>query len=291
VLSSLPDGLRWAFKAMASPCEARFDTDDEELAARLGALVEAEAARIERKFSRYLPDSVVSRINAGGRVELDSETAALLDYADGCFELSKGRFDITSGVLRKLWRFDGTATLPSEAQTKAMRKLVGWRKIGWKQGDKAIELPAGMEIDFGGIGKEYAVDSAVQILAAQKSPPFLVNFGGDLRVSGPRRDGSPWRVALESVDAEGETMGRLELSAGALTTSGDMHRSIVVDGKRYGHILDPRSCRPVADPPRSITVAAPTCLQAGILSTLAMLHGKQAERFIEREGIRAWWVR
>jgi thiamine biosynthesis lipoprotein len=291
VLNTLPDGLCWRFRAMASPCEARFDTDDSKLAGRLGALVEEEAARIETKFSRYLPDSVISRINAGGRVEVDAETAALLDYADGCFKLSKGRFDITSGVLRRLWRFDGTATLPSETQTKAMRKLVGWRKIGWKPGDRAIELPEGMEIDFGGIGKEYAVDSAVQLLVGENSPPFLVNFGGDLRVSGPRRDGSPWRVALESVDTESGTMGRLELSAGALTTSGDKHRSMVVDGKRYGHILDPRSCRPVADPPRSVTVAAPTCLQAGILSTLAMLHGKQAERFIEREGIRAWWVR
>ena len=119
----------------------------------------------------------------------------------------------------------------------------------------------------------------------------MVNFGGDLRVSGPRAGGERWRVAIESVDEFGVSEAFLEVATGALTTSGDSRRFLMKNGVRYSHILDPRTGWPVKDPPRSVTVAAPTCLEAGLMSTMAMLHGRSAERFLKREGVQAWWMR
>lgn len=282
---------RHAFTAMNSPCEFIAECDDPTYMNRLGAIVESEARRIETKFSRYLKDSVISTINAakGKPVEVDLETLALLRYSGHCWEISNGLFDVTSGVLRQAWSFDGTRQLPATKVTKQLVKNVGWQKISIS--DTAITLPAGMEIDFGGVAKEYAVDSAMNRVRAVTQAPCLINFGGDLRVSGPRDHQQPWRIQLESVDNTRPQEGYLDIKSGALTTSGDAKRLIIHNGVRYSHILNPRTGRPVKNPPRSITVAAETCLQAGILSTLAMLHGSKAEQFLRNEEITAWVVR
>ncbi|MBS0332973.1 MAG: FAD:protein FMN transferase [Proteobacteria bacterium] len=290
-LKRTAEGLAWTFSAMASPCEVHVETDDEAVARAVGVAVEAEARRIERKYSRYRDDSLIGRINhaAGASVAVDPETAALLDYAAQCHALSGGRFDITSGALRRVWKFDGSDRVPDSEAVDAILSKVGWDKVGWADG--AIVLPAGMEIDLGGLGKEYAVDTATAAGARLTDRPLLVNFGGDLRASGPRRDGARWNVALESPDQAGATDGVLSLASGALATSGDARRFLLKDGVRYAHILDPTTGWPVRDPPRSVTVAAETCLQAGLYSTLAMLHGAQAEAFLQGEGVQAWVIR
>ena len=290
-LTPVAEGFCYAFKAMASPCEVRVETTDADLAQRLGRIAEAEAARIEAKYSRYREDSALSRINAaaGKAVAVDTETAALIDYAAHCYDLSEGSFDITSGVLRRAWRFDGSDRVPTREAVDGVLPYVGWEKVVWRRPE--LTLRPGMEIDFGGLGKEYAVDSALRLIQAASDAPLLVNFGGDLHVSGPRTGGGPWRVAIESIDVRGAAEGRLELLQGALATSGDAHRYLLKDGVRYSHILDPHTGWPVKDPPRSVTVAAATCMEAGILSTLAMLQGRSAEAFLAREGVPAWWVR
>jgi thiamine biosynthesis lipoprotein len=121
--------------------------------------------------------------------------------------------------------------------------------------------------------------------------PALVNFGGDLRVSGPRANGEPWNVAIESIETQGHLAGMLQLSHGALATSGDVRRFLLKDGVRYGHILDPLTGWPVKDAPRSVTVAAESCVEAGLSATLAVLNGRKAEAFLKREKIRAWVIR
>jgi len=279
------------FSAMASPCEVRADDPDLILAAHLGQIAEAEARRIEIKYSRYRDDSVVTKINTshGKPVTLDDETAALLDYADSCYQLSNGLFDVTSGVLRRIWKFDGSDNVPSKQQVAEVLPFIGWNKVTWRRPE--LILPEDMEIDFGGLGKEYAVDSAVLKIMQVSDAPVLVNFGGDLRVSGPRTGNQRWRVAIESVDGESVSTARLEIANGALTTSGDARRFLLKNGVRYSHILDPRTGWPVKDPPRSVTVAAPTCMEAGVISTLAMLQGKKAEKFLKREGVQSWVVR
>jgi thiamine biosynthesis lipoprotein len=280
-----------AFVAMATPCEIRVQTVDSALAETLALLAQQEALRIEHKFSRYRGDSVVSLINASGRDGLlvDAETADLLDFAQECHDASDGLFDITSGVLRRVWRFDGSDQLPAPGRIAALMPLVGWRKVSWRK--PHLRLVPGMEIDFGGLAKEYAVDLALHQLASATARPVLVNFGGDLRVSGPRDGGSAWHVAIESVEMAGNAAGVIRLSSGALATSGDARRFILRDGVRYGHILDPRTGWPVKSPPRSVTVAAETCVEAGLTATLAMLQGKDAEAFLKEEEVRAWCIR
>ncbi len=275
---------------MAGPCVVLVDTDEEILGAEVGAIVKNEALRVEAKFSRYRP-SVITRINetAGQAAEVDDETADLIDYAVQCHALSGGLIDITSGALRRVWKFDGTGTVPTMFQVRDALQHVGWSQVTWER--PILRLRPGMEIDFGGLGKEYAVDRALALVEARTRAPVLVNFGGDLRVSGPRQDGSPWYVAIEHVDRAGAAAGLLELSGGALATSGDTHRHVISAGVRYGHVFDPRTGWPITDAPRSVTVHAATCTEAGLLAKLALLRGAEAESFLKSEKVRAWCVR
>lgn len=285
------DFFRYAFNAMATPCDLKIETTDAALANRAGQMVEAEAVRIEHKFSRYRADSVVSKINAnaGTSMAVDDETAQLIDFAVISYDLSAGLFDITSGILRRAWTFDGGTRVPSAHDIAKVLAFVGWDKVEWNR--PTLRLMPGMELDFGGIGKEYAVDRAIALLGELTDAPVLVNFGGDLRVSGPSRSGGAWRIALESTDAPGSAAGTFDLFSGALATSGDARRFVVSGGKRYGHILNPQTGMPVDDPPRSVTVAAPTCVEAGMIATLAILNGAQAEAFLRAEQVRAWCIR
>ena len=263
---------------------------DRALAERIVSLVAAEAARVEAKLSRYRPGNVIDTINtAGGRtVVVDDETARLLDYAARLFELSEGRFDVTSGVLRRAWRFDGSDRVPSADVIESLLPLVGWHKVRWHAPELTLE--PGMEIDLGGIGKEYAVDRAAA-LVRPLSERCLLNFGGDLLALGPQAGGRPWRVGVESLKTRGAAATEIELSVGALATSGDTHRFLQKDGKRYSHILDPTTGRPVDGAPHSITVAAPTCTQAGMLATLSLLRGRDAEVFLAAQGAQHWALR
>jgi FAD:protein FMN transferase len=280
------------FRAMGSPCEVLVDSAHEQLAQAVTGAVAACAQRIEHKFSRYRDDSIVARINraAGTPFEVDEETARLIDFADRLWRISDGKFDVSSGVLRRAWQFDGGTRLPSPGEIRESLALVGWSRASWRR--PILTLQPGMEIDFGGIGKEYAVDRALAAAMALTPDPVLVNFGGDLAASGPRRDGSAWRVGIEQVSSAAadppQAAWTLELHSGALATSGDTHRYVTRAGRRLPHILDPRTGEPVAGAPHSVTVAAPTCVQAGMWCTLAMLEGAGAEEFLRREGLRHW---
>lgn len=274
------------FTAMASPCEVLVDTDDPAEAGSLASVAAVEARRVEAKFSRYQEDSVVGRLNraAGRTVAVDEETARLLDYAAACWEESEGLFDVTTGALRRAWTFDGSGRVPGEDAVRAALRHVGWPRVRWD--GAAFTMPAGMEIDFGGIGKEYAVDGAAALLMERTGAPLLVNFGGDLFASGPRRGGLPWIVGVDDPERTGRSaLYRVDLLGGGLATTGDARRFVLHRGKRLGHILDPRTGWPVEDPPASVTVLARSCLEAGTLSTLAYLHGPGAEAFLRAQGV------
>ena len=277
------------FRAMGGPCEVLVETEPEVGARKIAEVVATCAARIERKFSRYLPDNIVARINsaAGAPTTVDDETANLLDFAERIHELSEGMFDITSGVLRRAWTFDGSARVPTHEAIAALLPMVGWSKIRWAR--PSFTLLPGMQIDFGGVAKEYAVDQAARDAASVSNAPVLVNFGGDLAVTRAREGDQPWRVGIEGIDEKSGVASRLvELAAGALATSGDTYRYVKAGSQRLPHILDPRTGRPIEGAPRTVTVAAPNCTQAGMLTTLAMLKGPGAEAFLESEGARFW---
>lgn len=263
---------RFPFRAMAAANEIQVH-GDEEVAARAADAAVAEVLRIEAKYSRYRAESVVSRINAGAgsAVEIDAETRGLLAYADACFLQSGGLFDPTSGVLRRAWRFD-RQRVPDEAELAPLLRLVGWGRVDL--GDRSVRLPeGGMELDFGGFGKEYAVDRAAAVLRASGAESALVNLAGDLMILGPQPDGSPWRVGIRHPRREGEVIATLPVSSGALATSGDYERFIEVGGVRHCHVLDPRTGRS-ARGFQSVTVHAESCLVAGSASTIAMLKGR-----------------
>ncbi len=279
--------LAVVFAAMASPCEVLLPTMDQDKAMEIGRFVAEETWRIEKKFSRYRDDSVLAWIhrNRGRELTVDAETSALLEFARHCHEISEGLFDISSGVLRQAWRFDGSSGLPSEATIAKLLPLIGFEKITWRA--PRLLLAEDMEIDFGGFGKEYAVDRAYEQVAAVLHEPFLINLGGDLRANRPPAQGA-WQIGVERPDTDRDAALLLNLEHGALATSGDSHRFIVHDGKRYGHILDPRTGWPVVDAPRSVTVAASSCTEAGLLATLALLHGATARSFLEEQRVRFW---
>ncbi|MCK6425769.1 MAG: FAD:protein FMN transferase [Burkholderiaceae bacterium] len=305
-LEVLPQGWRGRFEAMASPCELLIEGGDRALAAALLDTAQAEALRIEHKYSRYRDDSVLARLHAadGRPVEVDDETALLLDFAARCHALSGGRFDITSGVLRAAWRFDGSDRLPAPETVAALLPRIGWPRVQWAR--PWLTLPAGMELDLGGLGKEYAVDRVLGLLRRQlqvqagsaDAVALLVNFGGDLAVGGPRADGSAWQIGIETPAgapavplARPDAAAQLALRAGGLATSGDARRFLLKDGVRYSHILDPRDGWPVRGAPRSVTVAAPSCIEAGVLATLAMLQGPGAEAWLQAQGLPHWVLR
>jgi thiamine biosynthesis lipoprotein len=279
-------GWRGRFTAMSSPCEVLVRDLPGRQARAVTSVVVEEALRIEQKFSRYRDDNIVARINAGNGewVEVDEETERLLDYADTCWQLSDGLFDITSGVLRRAWKFDGSDRVPTDEAVAKVLPLVGWKNI--ERRTRALRLTPGMELDFGGIGKEYAVDRALA-LARQQAPgtPLLVNFGGD--IAAWCGDAAAWVVGLEGLTA-GAVAGRFELRNGGLATSGDSRRYLLRDGVRYSHVLNPVTGWPVMDGPHSVTVAAAQCTLAGMLATLALLRGADAENFLRAQQVPHW---
>lgn len=271
------------FQAMASPCELLFDTEDAALVSALAAGAVAEVRRIENKFSRYIEGNLCAAINnaQGAQVPVDAECYRLLTFAQACYELSDGFFDLTSGVLRRVWSFDGGKCIPTAEQVQAVLPLVGWEKVRYNE--NTLQMPAGMEVDFGGIAKEYAVNAAAECCRI-KAPELsvLVNLGGDIQVTCPRKNDRVWQVGIENGNQV------LPIRKGALATSGDAKRFLLSGGKRYSHILNPKTGWPVDHAPSSVTVHAPLCMQAGCMATLALLQGEQAEHFLENQGVPYW---
>ena len=273
--------------AMACPCDVLMEVDEQSLAQDILNAVADEAWRIEDKFSRYKKDNIIYKINNsnGAALAVDEETRRLLDFANELYEISEGLFDVTSGVLRQVWTFDGSDNLPDKKDVKKILKKIGWQKVAMQGG--SVILPEGMEIDLGGIGKEYAVDRCVQIAQQKTKESVLINFGGDLSVTIPRKEKKFWSVG-RLITGSDEAYGLFQLYSGAIATSGDAHRYLIKDGMRYSHILNPVTGWPVVDTPHTVSVAAPTCVEAGMMSTLAMLQGGRAEEFLKLQEVDYW---
>jgi thiamine biosynthesis lipoprotein len=275
---------RIAFHAMACACEVMLEAEDEPSAQALAAVAIAEVQRVQDKYSRYLVGSVLSQINAAAGAEpvaCDEETWALLDYAQTLYAASGGLFDITSGVLRRVWDFKAQR-LPSPGELAAILPLIGWPRV--QRQDRQVRLPVpGMEIDFGGFGKEYAADCAANALAKEGVRHGYVNLGGDLRVVGPRADGTPWMIGILHPRALGELLATIPVSRGGLATSGDYERCFERDGQRHCHILDPRTGQSV-NHWRTVSVVAPLAVVAGNCTTIAMLKQGDGLAFLQSTG-------
>jgi len=255
---------------MGCPCALHVEADAQ-AAQRALAAVRVECERLDKKYSHYRDDSFIAQLAArtGESVEVDAETANLLDFAAALHAQSDGLFDITAAPLTRLWDAQ-CGRVPSAEQIAQALRSVGWHRLGWQR--PRLHLQPGMRLDLGGIVKEYAADRCAQLCRDADIDAGVVDLGGDLALIGPHRDGTPWSVGIKAPRAQNRASARIELPRGGLATSGDYERALLIDGKRYSHIVDPRSGKPVQSF-ASVSVVADSCLIAGAAATLAMLFG------------------
>ena len=267
----LLDIQRHSFKAMASQCEVVLGGLTKEQAQPLFLAAQEEVKRIEKKYSRYREDSLLSQINNHSLNEpvcCDEETLSLLDNAGTLYRASDGLFDPTSGVLRKVWDFE-KKLLPEPAALSEALALIGWPAVK-RDGNKVSLSRSGMELDFGGFGKEYAADCAAKLLIDAGASSGYINLAGDFYVLGPKPGGELWSLGIRDPRQPDKIFASIPVDSGALATSGDYERYFEFDGQRYCHILNPRTGYPV-NYWRSVSVLAPKTLLAGGFSSIAML--------------------
>ena len=268
--------FEFPFHAMGCPCELRFYADKKQTAEWVAEQCIAEARRFEQKYSRYLEDSITTHINhsAGERpVEIDQETYAILHYAQVCYEQSNGLFDITSGVLRKVWNRE-RRSLPSNSELQATVELVGWNKV--ELDDDTVYLPMrGMELDFGGVVKEYVADALTVMAKSNAIQHGLVNLGGDISIIGSQVNGDAWSIGIAHPTEPDTAIAVIQLSSGAITTSGGYERYFDIDNKHYSHLINPKTGWPV-ESLLSVSVVADKAIVAGSISSIALLNGEVA---------------
>lgn len=279
--------IEHSFSAMGGPCRLRLETDDDSDVEAAIRVAEAEVRRLEQKYSRYLDDSLTTRINraAGGGepVPIDSETAGLLNYANTAWQASDGLFDLTSGVLRKAWDFKA-GRRPEQNEIDDLLPLVGWEQVQW--GRDSVYLPRqGMELDFGGCVKEYAADSAAMQLRRHGVRAALVDLAGDMATVGAPQGERGWPVGIRHPVEKNSAVAQVLLPEGGLASSGDYERCLEIEGVRYGHILHPRTGWPIHGLV-AVSVLAGQCLVAGSSATIAMLKpADEALVWLERLGL------
>jgi thiamine biosynthesis lipoprotein len=282
---------RFPFRAMGSPCEVQLYSDDKRHAQCAADKAMADVWRIEARYSRYREDSVLSGINRvaakGGVVPIDVETAALLHYADTCYQQSEGLFDITSGVLRQAWDFKAQK-IPKKSAINKLLGVVGWDKVQLSVTQIGFKR-SGMQLDFGGIGKEYAVDRAAVICKEHGIEHGLVDLGGDIKIIGPHADGRPWSVGLRHPRKPDALLASVNVYAGAVASSGDYERCIEDNGRRYSHVLNPKTGWPV-NGLVGVTVLAEQCVIAGSACTIAMLMEQCGKQWLDELGLQHIWM-
>ncbi|HZL36862.1 MAG TPA: FAD:protein FMN transferase [Tepidisphaeraceae bacterium] len=273
---------------MSTPVRICFVHEQLALAMELQRAVVEWVACFEARYSRFIPQSIVGQINAnagGDWLEVDAETDELLGLCEEMHAFTRGVFDAASLPLMRLWDWKSKpSVLPSSNTCAAVREKCGWDKINRRP--RSIRLPdRNMGIDIGGIGKEYAVDRVVHLARERGTKDLLVDIGQDVRVFGhpPLKDA--WYIGLEEPDSPGDCWTCLRLTNHAVATSGDYFRSFTIGGRRYGHIVDPRTGEPVSNGCQAVTVVASTCTIAGVLSTAAFILGPDdGLKLIQRHG-------
>mgnify|MGYP002700142257 CR=1 FL=1 len=271
------------FSAMGGLCTLKLYHEDFSTLLRAFKISESETIRLEKKYSRFLMNSEISKINAGagsGFYNIDSETAGLLNYASTCFEISDGLFDVTSGVLRAVWDFN-SHKLPHEKELKSCLSHVGFQKLYWDGED--LYLPKNMELDFGGIVKEYAVDRVKTLLVNLGIDYGSIDFSGDVSVINNIVHQEPILVGVRNPQMMDQPLVTIPLSNKSIATSGSYERYMELGGIKYCHILNPYTGWPVQYT-TTVSVVSDSCLVSGSLSTTAMLKEHDGPAWLESQG-------
>ncbi len=266
-----------SFRALGTACAIQFRCEDKKTALKFLADALGWLGAFESKFSRFKPDSMVSRINeaAGKRwVEIDREMEQMLDMGDAMQRLTGGILDPAMLPLLRVWDWKVVhERLPSEAEVQQALALSQWKDVERKPGK--VYLPrVGMGLDFGGFGKEHAVDQLIAIARKHGIQDILVDLGRDIFAMGGNGLHPFWHVGIQDGIQSERCIGGLAVSGYAVCASGDYARRFEHNGVRYGHILDHRTGWPVRHGLRAVTVLAPACLVAGIYSTCVFVMGR-----------------
>jgi thiamine biosynthesis lipoprotein len=265
------------FQALGARCQFIYEASNYATAEDFRDAAFDWLSDFEARFSRFLPASDLSAVNAAaGRnwVDVDRQCDVLLDLCQHCHFLTNGAFDATSLPLTCLWDWKQKHdALPTVAEIAQAQSVIGWSRVQRTPG--RLFLPVeGMMLDFGGVGKEFAVDCLKELGANLGVQNLLIDLGGDIAVLGDSPEGDGWYVRIEDPRDPTTFFCGVRLRSGsAVATSGNYRRCFVFEGRTYGHILDCRTGWPVDNGTRAVTVIAPRCVLAGMLSTSAMVIG------------------
>lgn len=265
-------------KLMGSRFEITVVSENEAKANEEIDLAISEISRIEKLISSWDPNSQTSKINknAGIKpVKVSAELFDLIKRAKSISELTDGAFDISYASMDALWKFDGSMTkMPSEEKIKASVAKIGYKNIVLDPKDQSVFLKiTGMKIGFGAIGKGYAADKAKELLMKKGVVAGIINASGDMNTWGQQPDGSEWKVAITNPLNKNNAFALLPIDNEAVVTSGNYEKYVIFNGKRYTHIIDPRTGYP-ATGIVSATVFAPRAELADALATSVFVMGK-----------------
>lgn len=263
--------------ALGTKCRMLFSAPSRASANSFRAQVSEWIHSFEMRYSRFIETSIISQINSAAGikdVEIDAELISIFKLCDWFHWSSRGIFDPTMLPLSLLWDYHSDAPqVPNADSVNKTRLLVNWKDV--IRNENRLFLPKkNMALDIGGIGKEYAVDRVIGMAQDAGFLNAMIDFGHDIRVIGNPPEGGGWRIGLENPQEPSKCWSGAALSDIAIASSGNYARGFNSEGKRYGHIIDPRTGYPSDNGSLSVSVIAPTCTEAGILATAALVLGE-----------------
>lgn len=258
----------------------------------LPAAIEKRLKEIDLVFSNYRPDSEISRFNAQKSLDwfpVSSELVSLVAFAETISQATAGAFDLTIGPLLQVWGFGpykkASQDVPSEAAIRKAQALVDFRRLAWRKNPPALQKKeANLLVDLSGIAQGYSVDALAELLDAKGLKKYMVEIGGEVRTRGDKGKQGPWLIVLESPSVEPTAQSlTIHLKDMSLTTAGDYRNYFEKDGRRYSHILDPRSGRPIQHKLASVSILAATALESDGWDTALLILGPERARALIRE--------
>ncbi len=265
---------------MGTVCEILIREKQTEVAKSVVKAVIAELNRLENKYSFYKTESLLSRINQesyNANIELDDETSYIFNVASDLHDLTNGLFDPTIGVINRCWDFYNMV-LPSKEIIQGKLETVGWNKVEINNNVLRTHHP-NMEIDLGGIVKEYSLDRCANLLEVMGVSNGLINLGGDVKVIGDLSNSNrPWRIGIADPRNHNQTIGSILSKKGVSVTSGDYQKYFKRDGKIYHHIINPKTGYPIPLEYSSVTILCDEAVYASKLATAILLGNKNLMR-------------
>ncbi|MFQ3334964.1 MAG: thiamine biosynthesis lipoprotein [Candidatus Arcticimaribacter sp.] len=269
---------------MGSSFEITVVAEDEDFAKESLAIAKKEIIRIENLISSWDQKSETSRININAgiaAVEVSKELFDLIFRAQQISKLSSGAFDLTFAAIDKLWNFDGRESeMPNPDTLKASVFNIGYQLIELDEESLTVFLPKkGMKIGFGAIGKGYAADRAKQLLVERGVLGGIINASGDMNTWGTKPDGSSWTIGIVNPMNNKKVFSWFSLEHNAVVTSGDYEKFTQINGRRYSHIIDPRTGIP-SQGIVSCTVFAGKAELADAIATAIFVMGVESGLFL-----------